>query len=91
MESRKVPASSGNGAQGGFIAAEELIRRHPKKFTAISTGNDQMALGVIRALSLHGLSVLNDDRSYYEQNKGKNSFPSWNIWRSIPGAFSPER
>jgi hypothetical protein len=34
-------------AKGGCITAEELVRRHPKKFTAISTGNDQMALGVL--------------------------------------------
>jgi DNA-binding LacI/PurR family transcriptional regulator len=47
-------------AKGGFAAAEELIRGHPREFTAISTGNDQMALGVIRALSLHGLSVPHD-------------------------------
>jgi DNA-binding LacI/PurR family transcriptional regulator len=44
-------------AKGGFIAAQELIRRCSKKFTAIVTGNDQMALGAMRALSLHGLSV----------------------------------
>jgi len=44
-------------AKGGFMAAEELIRRSAKRFTAIVAGNDQMALGVIRALSLHDLSV----------------------------------
>jgi DNA-binding LacI/PurR family transcriptional regulator len=47
-------------AKGGFVAAEELIRRHPKKFTAIVAGNDQMALGVIRALANHGLKVPDD-------------------------------
>jgi DNA-binding LacI/PurR family transcriptional regulator len=47
-------------AKGGFVAAEELIRRQPMEFTAIVAGNDQMALGVIRALSLHGLSVPED-------------------------------
>jgi DNA-binding LacI/PurR family transcriptional regulator len=47
-------------AKGGFVAAEELIRRCPKEFTAVVTGNDQMALGVLRALSLHGFSVPDD-------------------------------
>ncbi len=47
-------------AKGGFVAAEDLIKRCPKRFTAIVVGNDQMALGVIRALSLHGLSAPND-------------------------------
>jgi DNA-binding LacI/PurR family transcriptional regulator len=47
-------------AKGGFVAAEELIKRYPKKFTAIVAGNDQMALGVMRALSLHGFSVPRD-------------------------------
>ena len=47
-------------AKGGFFAAQELIRRCSKKFTAIVAGNDQMALGAMRALSLHGLSVPRD-------------------------------
>lgn len=47
-------------AKGGFVAAEELIQRYAKKFSAIVAGNDQMALGVMRALSLHGLSVPGD-------------------------------
>jgi DNA-binding LacI/PurR family transcriptional regulator len=47
-------------AKGGFVAAEELIRRCSKKFTAIVAGNDQMALGAMRALSLHGFSVPRD-------------------------------
>jgi DNA-binding LacI/PurR family transcriptional regulator len=46
--------------KGGFLAAQELIRRCSKKFTAIVAGNDQMALGAMRALSLHGLSVPRD-------------------------------
>jgi DNA-binding LacI/PurR family transcriptional regulator len=47
-------------AKGGFVAAEELIKHCPNRFTAIVAGNDQMALGVMRALSLHGLSVPGD-------------------------------
>jgi DNA-binding LacI/PurR family transcriptional regulator len=47
-------------ARGGFVAAEELIKRYPKKFTAIVAGNDQMALGAMRALALSGLSVPDD-------------------------------
>jgi DNA-binding LacI/PurR family transcriptional regulator len=42
------------------VAAEELIKRYPKKFTAIVAGNDQMALGAMRALALSGLSVPDD-------------------------------
>jgi DNA-binding LacI/PurR family transcriptional regulator len=47
-------------AKGGFVAAQELVKRRPKMFTAIVAGNDQMALGVMRALALHGLSVPGD-------------------------------
>ena len=47
-------------AKGGFIAAEELIKRFPQRFSAIVAGNDQMALGVMRALELNGLSVPED-------------------------------
>ena len=47
-------------AKGGFVAPEELIRRYPKKFTAIVAGNDQMALGVMRALALNRLVVPQD-------------------------------
>ena len=47
-------------AKGGFIAAEELIKRSPPGFTAVVAGNDQMALGVMRALELNSLSVPED-------------------------------
>jgi DNA-binding LacI/PurR family transcriptional regulator len=44
-------------AKGGFIAAEGLIKRFPRGFSAIIAGNDQMALGAMRALQLNGLLV----------------------------------
>ena len=44
-------------ARGGFIAAEELIKRYSRGFSALVAGNDQMALGAMRALELNGLSV----------------------------------
>jgi DNA-binding LacI/PurR family transcriptional regulator len=47
-------------AKGGFDAAEELIKRHKRQFTAIVAGNDQMALGAMRSLSNHGLRVPDD-------------------------------
>jgi DNA-binding LacI/PurR family transcriptional regulator len=46
--------------KGGYIAAQRLIERYPRRFTAIVAGNDQMALGVIRALSEAGLRVPQD-------------------------------
>jgi DNA-binding LacI/PurR family transcriptional regulator len=55
------PSSVGAwSAKGGFVAAEGLIKRYPQGFSAIVAGNDQMALGVMRALNSNGLSVPGD-------------------------------
>jgi DNA-binding LacI/PurR family transcriptional regulator len=55
------PSSVGAwSAKGGFVAAEGLIKRYPQGFSAIVAGNDQMALGVMRALNSNGLSVPRD-------------------------------
>ena len=57
----KGPCSVGAwSAKGGFIAAEGLIKRYPQGFSAIVAGNDQMALGAMRALKSNGLSVPGD-------------------------------
>jgi DNA-binding LacI/PurR family transcriptional regulator len=57
----KGPSSVGAwSARDGFVAGEGLIKRYPQGFNAIVTGNDQMALGVMRALKLNGLSVPGD-------------------------------
>ena len=46
--------------QSGFQAAQNLIKSHWGKFTALVVANDQMALGAIRALHEAGISVPND-------------------------------
>jgi DNA-binding LacI/PurR family transcriptional regulator len=43
-------------ARGGYDAALTLLQRG-ESFTAVVAGNDQMALGVIRALNEKGISV----------------------------------
>jgi DNA-binding LacI/PurR family transcriptional regulator len=44
-------------AEGGYRATKRLLETDSKQFTAIVAGNDQLALGVLRALREAGLSV----------------------------------
>lgn len=56
-----LPGTSIEGdwtALSGYSAAQQLIEQ--QEFTAIVAGNDQMALGAIRALREHGLRVPTD-------------------------------
>ena len=60
-EAGLTPAASTAGdwtAQGGYEAAGRLLDNHD--FTALVVANDQMAVGVIRALSERGLCVPRD-------------------------------
>lgn len=57
-----VPGASVEGdwtPASGYHAAKRLIR-HGERFTALFVGNDQMALGALRALREAGLSVPGD-------------------------------
>jgi LacI family transcriptional regulator len=42
--------------QGGYEAAQWILERHPK-ITAIMAGNDKMAIGAIRYLSMKGVKI----------------------------------
>lgn len=54
------PSEVGNWtALGGYRAAQQLLTL-PEPFTGLVVGNDQMALGAMRALREHGLKVPDD-------------------------------
>jgi DNA-binding LacI/PurR family transcriptional regulator len=58
---REGPSNIGEwSAKGGYVAAQELIKRFPRRFSAIVAGNDQMALGAMRALTKAGIKVPQD-------------------------------
>jgi len=46
-------------ADSGYAAATKLLHENPSAFTAIVAGNDHMALGALRALHAHQISVPN--------------------------------
>ena len=44
-------------AEGGYRAAKRLLQTGPEQFTAIVAANDQLSLGILRALHEAGLHV----------------------------------
>jgi DNA-binding LacI/PurR family transcriptional regulator len=47
-------------AESGYDAAQKLIARHWRKFSAVVVANDQMALGAIRAFEEHSIRIPQD-------------------------------